>query len=368
MTSERRNLLLALVVVVGILLVLLLIPRVQERFAPVPVAAWVAIEVEESGQAVVGPVRLTAGTPFRLHAVLEAERRDGSTLYYTEAPGLVIDGESIPPQDLKPWDREESSHAKVLWFTVEGALPYLELEPGEGLERYRVTEFLRVHWPQAWSIPGSLDPANDEPLVRGGARQGNPFGTQRYHVRIELYEPGRTIAPRERYRSWEAADLLERPGDFPAAVASLPGPAGPASELFGLTQIAPPPGTDPALRERLRELTHQRIAFSRVTAIAEVLSAAGVRSSELVWRRVDLDAGLPRGEGPGEVAMGDLLRVGDRVVVVYRDEGVAGVLDRADLCLDFAEGAAARPLSEVFAGGGEVEMTSLRPGASTRVP
>ena len=38
--------------------------------------AWVAIEVDASGVAEVGPVELEVGTPFRLHAVLEALFRD----------------------------------------------------------------------------------------------------------------------------------------------------------------------------------------------------------------------------------------------------------------------------------------------------
>lgn len=382
MASERRTLYLAFGFVLLLVAVLLLWPRVREELAPDPETAWVAIQPEGSDEAVVGTVELEVGTPFQLHAVLEAHARDGSRVYYTEAPALRLPEGPVPAESLRRWTRPQE--IKVLWFTVEGAIPYLELEPGETLERFRTTEFLRPDWPQSWAVPGSLDPANDDPLVRSGARRDNPFGTQRFHVRIELYGRGSRLVPEERYRSWGAAEVRERGDGFPTVVASLPGAIGPASSLFGLTQIEPPPEIEQRagdsageadgeaaeaevemLRE-IRELTRRRLAFSRLTALRTVISGVGKTIGELVWRRISLDAGLPwtvpedggNGAATG-VTAGDLLRVGDRVVILYRDQGRPGILDREDLCFDYALGAAVRALGDVFVGGGEVEATSL---------
>ena len=66
------------------------------------------------------------------------------------------------------------------------------------------------------------------------------------------------------------------------------------------------------------------------------------------------------GESPwgGEgMASGDLLRAGERLVVLYEDRGTFGVLDAADLCFDFFKGAAVRRLDEVFSGDGLLEWT-----------
>lgn len=362
--SERRTFFVVFALLVLLVVALLLWPEVREGLAPSLDTAWVAIEIEGSGEAVVGTVEIPVGTPFRLHAVLEATHRDGSKLYYTEAPALRLPDGPVPAEALRRWDR--SPEIKVLWFTVEGAIPYLELEAGETLERFRMTEFLRPDWPQAWSIPGSLDPANDDRLVRTGARTDNPFGTQRYHVRIELYGRGSALVPEERYRSWEAAEVRRHGRDFPSVVAALPGPIGPASALFGLTQIEPPPDGDREMVRELRELTDARLAFTRLTALRTVLASAGKRMEELDWRLVSLDGELAWGEGAGaedeaeaDVAPGDLVRVGDRVVVLYEDQGRTGLLDRQDLCFDYARGAAVRVLGDVFIGGGEVELGPL---------
>ena len=384
MASERRTLYLAFGFVLLLVAVLLLWPRVQEELAPDPETAWVAIQPEGSGEAVVGTVELEAGTAFQLHAVLESRARDGSPVYYTEAPALRLPDGPVSAESLRRWTRPQE--IKVLWFTVEGAIPYLELEPGETLERFRMTEFLRPDWPRSWTVPGSLDPANDDPLVRSGARRDNPFGTQRFHVRVELYGRESRIVPEERYRSWDAGEVREHGDAFPTVVASLPGAIGPASSLFGLTQIDPPPETEKRLEDGagegaegaeaaaemlrgVRELTRRRLAFSRLTALRTVISGAGRTIGELEWRRISLDAGLPWSTPDGgsdggaaaeaDIAAGDLLRVGDRMVILYRDQGRTGVLDRDDLCFDYALGAAVRALGDIFVGGGQVELASL---------
>lgn len=356
MTPERRNLLIALGAVLLVVVGFLLVPRIQRELAPQPTTAWVAIQPQGSSEAVVETVELAAGSPFRLHAVLEARRRDGSKVYYTQAPALRIGQETVAAEDLRPWEHPEE--VKVLWFTVEGAVPYLELRQGDTLDRFRLTEFLRVDWPQAWSIPGRLEPSNDDALVRQGARGENPFGTQRYHVRVELYKQGSGLIPTERYRSWAADEVMEKGRDFPTVIESLPGAIGPASALFGLTQIEPPSAAGTELQRQIQDLTRRRVAFSRLTALDSLLKAVGRQAQDLRWRLLSLDAGIPWSEERG-VAPGSLLRVGDRVVVLYLDQGQAGVLDREDLCFDYARGAAVRPLADVFVGGGEVELAPL---------
>jgi hypothetical protein len=363
MDSDRRIFWVVLAVVLAGLGLLLFWPRIETTLGPRPVAAWVAVEAEGSGTAVVGPVELAAGRGFTLHAVLEAETRGGSAVYYTGAPALQIGDRPVPAEAVRPWDPALAERVKVLWFTVEGTVPWLRLEPGQDLSRFRMTEILRPDWPQSPTIPGRLDPANDDALVRGGARGDLPFGTQRYHVRIELYERPRDLVPEERFPSPDAAAARESPASFPGVTAALPGPLGPASRLFGLTQVEPVEGKDGDLLRQIQDLTDRRLAFSRVTALDAVLRSAGAELGELSWRRVDLSAGPPWGEA-GAMA-GDLVRVGERVVFLYQDHGLPGVLDRADLCFDLARGAQVRALHEVFAGGGDVELASLtgpRPG------
>lgn len=354
MTAERK-ILGAVFVVAGVgFVAFMLWPQAVERFEPRLRQAWVAIEPEGSGVARVGPVELTAGTGFTLHAVLEGETRGGEAIYYTEAPALVMDGSPVPAEALRRWNRPQE--VKVLWFTVEGALPFLDLATPEQMDRFTITEFLRLDWPRTWSVPGRIDPANDDALQRRLGEADLPFGTQRYHVRIELYPPGGALVPEARYKSWDASKLPQESARFPAAQVGLPGALGPASRFFGLTGIEPPPEPPPELASRLSDLTRRRLAFSPVPLLGELLDAAGADFDTLSWERVDPDAGPAWGE---EVRAGDVLRAGARWVILYQDQGKPGRLDRADLCFDFAGRATVRPLSTVFTGEGELELARL---------
>ena len=358
MTAERRIVVTVIAASAAVLLVLLLWPRVQEGLAPEPVAAHVAILPEGQGAAVTGPVELAAGTPFTLHAVLEARDRTGQSVYYTEAPALEIDGRRVPDGALRTWDRRQI--VKLFWFSVEGFTPYLDLDRPEQLDRFHFTEFFRPEWPATWSVAGRLAPRFSQFLVQEGAEEASrPFGTQRYQVRIELFGDEEDVTPAERFISTGGNALPEQAASFPTVYSTLAGPAGPASLAFGLTQIEPPPGAGSELLGRLGELTDRRVAFARTPLLRDVLDAAGVSRRDLRWDAVDLSAGPSWGEGADAVEPGDLVRAGARVVVLYEDRGTSGVLDRADLGFDYQQGAAVRALSEVFTGGGLLELARI---------
>ena len=78
---------------------------------------------------------------------------------------------------------------------------------------------------------------------------------------------------------------------------------------------------------------------------------------------VDL-AGGPRW-GPTGVSPGDLLRVGERIVVLVEDLGTPEQLDYSDLCFDYFRGAKIKPLREVFVGEGLVEWVALTPSSGS---
>ncbi|MFP3942008.1 MAG: hypothetical protein ACLF0P_17065 [Thermoanaerobaculia bacterium] len=358
MTPERKIVVTVIAACAAVLLVLLLWPRVQEGLAPEPVAAHVAILPEGREAAVTGPVEIAAGTSFTLHAVLEAEGRGGQPIYYTQAPALEIDGRRAPDEALRRWDRRQV--VKLFWFSVEGFTPYLDLKSPEQLERFHFTEFFRPEWPATWSVEGRLTPRFSQGLIQeGGDAAERPFGTQRYQVRIELFDDEEDVTPNERFISTGSNALPEQAASFPTVYSALAGPAGPASLAFGLTQVEPSPGAGGQLRGRLAELTERRVAFARTPLLRDVLAAAGVSRGELRWEAADLSAGPSWGEGAGAVERGDLVRAGSRVVVLYEDRGTPGVLDHGDLVFDYQQGAAVRALSEVFAGEGRVELARI---------
>jgi hypothetical protein len=340
------------------LALLLLWPSVGPGRQPEPVAAWVGVEAEETGVAIVGAVELTPGRSFHLHAVLEARDSRGATVYFTAAPALEIAGQRVPPEALRRWP--EGRRARVLWFTVEGFGPYLPVrEPGD-LGRFTLEELYRPDWPQAWSIRGSLDPRHDDHMIREVDRVGREFGTQRYHVRIELFDSDAALLPRQRFRSPGVAEGVEEGLEVPMVVAALPAPLEAVSRAFGLTQIDVLTPLPPELEEEIEELDRRQLAFRREWLLERHREESHRTADALSWQQALLGAaGAPRWQS--EVWPGDLLRVGERVVVLYRDQGVPGTLDLEDLALDFARGAVVGPLSTFFAGPGLVEWAAVAP-------
>ena len=359
--------------------VLLFGPQVKEELEPELVRAWVAVEEDASGRAVVGHHQLSAGRPFTLHGVLEARRRGGEAVYYTDAPALVIGGREVPAEELRTWDR--LGVPRLRWFTVEGENPSLKVSEAQELEALPWRELLRPDWPDAWAIPGLLTPyaAPDENRAALYDAGGDVFGTQRFHVRIEIYRDPDAPVPTERYRYWGAealaalvagADPAAAPveaafdatlKDFPGVTVRLSGSLAAPSAVFGLTQVVPAADAPEAvarIRERADALAADALAFARLPLVRRAMVDAGVDPANASWQPLDLAAGEPWGE---EIQPGDLIRVVDRVVQLWQEGegGRAGVLDPQDLCFDFVRGATVRPLSQVFAGGGEVQWLSL---------
>ena len=346
MSPDQKRLWGVVAALLAVAIALLLAGRAQERLAPRPVAAWVAIEPEGPPVAISGPVQLDAGRPFLLRAVLEAETWSGGRIYWTEAEALEIAGVEIPADAIRRFPGESS---RLLWFTVEGVRPYLEVGAADPASVFEFREVFRPDWPRAWTVPGVVAPsaaaANDAV---------HPFGTQRYHLRIELFGPESDIVPRHKIDSPGASALPGGAATFPTVTASLPGALAAPSSVFGLTQIERQPQSPTAAAGlRLAEWTDDRIAFSRVSLLRETLDRIGTTWDDLEWSPVELDGTVGWG------APGDLVRAGARVVHLFRDRGVAGRLDDDDLSFDFDRGAVVRRLGDIYTGDGLVELARL---------
>jgi hypothetical protein len=367
--SRPNKVLWALVAVFGLGIALYLsYPTLEDKvLLPQPRQAWVAIEVEGSGVAKVGRQVLEAGTPFTLHAVLEADGRGGSPVYYTTAERLEIGGKEVAADQIRLWDRPDEP--RIRWFSVEGSTPYLEVTNAAEIdEQLRFEELYRADWPSAWAIPGRLEPMGGKASLKATV----PFGTQRYHVRIEIYRGDDSLVPDERYRSWGAESLPTEWQTFPGVTAFLRGALRPASAAFGLTQIEVAPtaaaqgeSADGAAAAEVlaatTELNRQALAFSRLGVVRRSIATTGLEPDQLRWQDLALTPPPLWADGEGGVAGGDLLQSGERIVVLYEDREVEGRLDGGDLVIDFYRGASLRRLDEVFEGSGNLSWVSLRP-------
>lgn len=338
-----------LAIVVGVA-ALMLAPKVDQALAPELLGARIAIRAPGSEIAVAGPaaVEVASGAEVRLEAVVVAQRRDGSRVYYTEAAALEIDGETIPAERISRWDRP--LEARVRWFTIESTRPSISVARQEDLGLLRFEEILRPEWPRGWSIPLVVDPRLDDALDQ--ERRRPPFGTVRLHVRVELLGAEQKLVPVERWVSPGADQLPDHPTEIATVVVTLPGPLAEPSAAFGLAQLDLET-SEPAVLAAVDELYDARLAGSIPPLLREELARRGAEPGAPVGQELELGGGRPWGESG--VAPGDILRVGARVVFLYRDENGDGRLDLGDSALDFEGGATVRALDAIFAGAGIVE-------------
>ncbi len=354
METQNKILLGTATVLVVAVAVLLTQPVWEKQLAPRPKAAWVALAAAGSERAAVGPLELSAGAPFNLYAVLEAEESGGRTLYFTAAKQLRIAGQDIPAERIKPWTAVRPI-VRARWFTLEGNRPYFEVANLDDLTYFQMKPFLRLEWPTGWVIPGEIAPANNDHLIKDSDEvQNSDFGTQRYQVRFEFYAAEGNMVPEQTLDSWGFDDLVAHLEDFPTVRRVLPGNAGPASKIFGLTQLELAETADPVVLRKINALARHGLAWSRLTVLRDVLEPTGKELEQLRWQPVDLATNRSLSAAPG-----DLIRVGERVVVYYQDRGQPGLLDPEDLCFDFFKGAAIRSLQKVFSGDGVVEVGPL---------
>lgn len=353
MTLERRYLWIAVGIVVAVVVLMLVAPKVRDEFAPEPVSALVAVQVEGSDLAEVGRIEVTAGQRFTLHAVVVAEDRKGDPFYYTEAARLRVDGTDVDPSQLRPWNR--SGEIAVLWFTLEGYRPFTEVASLEELERFRFEVAFRPDWGRGWTAAGTIEPRNHS-LAR--SFEGSPpieFGTARYHVRIEKYFRAGDPAPLARFRSAGWSEEGWDDGDPTMVVAKLGDGLERVSTVFGLPQLEPAEEASGQLLAPLVDLYRQELGFTRLLVLSGFLQDRQLTLPGLDWQSVDLEQAVEW----GSLGRGDLLRSGERVVVLYEDRGELGRLDYEDSCFDFFESAAIRRLGDVFAGGGVLDWADL---------
>jgi len=328
--------------------------EVEERVAPQPKRALVAVSAGEDPVARTGRSEIEPGEPFTLHAVVEAVDWKGETVYYTEAQKLEVDGTLVEDDKIRPWDR--AVETRILWFTVEGFKPYLEVSDASELADFHYKEFLRPSWPRTWSIPGSLKGSGDAGIRQEALGDEARFGTQRYLVRVEIFGPQSRITPLHRIQSLEAETLPGSADDFPTVVAARGGRLKFSTSLFGIPQIEPADPVRSDIEDALTLWTEPGLAFTRRQVLKHMVDEMGVAFDDLAWVDIDLSKGPTWGESG--VAQGDLLRVGERWVVLFEDRGEIGRIDRQDLCLDFDRGPRVSRLGDIFSGDGLIEWAT----------
>jgi hypothetical protein len=331
------------------------LPEVENPLAPEPVAAYVALLADGEPAAADGAHRLAAGRKFRLYAVLEARDWRGETIWFSEAPALRLGGREIPAAAIRRWPGEPI--VRLLWLSVEGFAPYLEIASAADLDRFHFEEAFHAEWGRGWSVDGVVDPRAAS-LPASSPLRPLPFGTQRYAVRIERYADEQALTPQARWSSPGAEAAAADAAAGTSLVAALPAPLAAVSAAVGRTQLDPAAGLPAPVENRLQALHDRGAAVVGARLWAEHLAQAGTSVEALAWREVDVAGRALAWER--DVSPGDVLQAGDRLVVLFRDAGEPGALDPADLAFDAARGLRLLRLDEIFAGEGGLDLELAR--------
>jgi len=195
-------------------------------------------------------------------------------------------------------------------------------------------------------------------LDRGSELRPLPFGTQRFEARIELYENEVALTPAERWSSPGPEAMLSAPERASGVIARLPEPLAQVSGAFGRLRLDPADELAAAEEERVVRLVDAGFAYLAPGLLAAHLEESGLDPGELAFETVELG---PSGPTWGaEVETGDLLGAGDRMLVLWRDEGIQGRLDRDDLAFDLHRGLRIDRVGQVFLGDESLRLDHAR--------
>lgn len=330
-------------------------PKFENPLAPEPRAAHVAIQLDGEEVASDGLREIEAGRSFRLYAVLEAETLTRGTIYFSEARALRLGGVEIPADAIRPWPGGRP--ARVRWQTVEPFAPYLAVAAGTDLDRFHLAESYHPEWGTGWTAGGIVDPRIVQ-LDRGSELRPLPFGTQRFEARIELYENEDALTPAERWSSPGPEAMLSAPERASGVIARLPEPLAQVSGAFGRLRLDPADELAAAEEERVVRLVDAGFAYLAPGLLAAHLEESGLDPGELAFETVELG---PSGPTWGaEVETGDLLGAGDRMLILWRDEGIRGRLDPDDLAFDLHRGLRIDRVGQVFLGDESLRLDHAR--------
>ncbi len=320
-----------------------------------PTAALVAIQRPGSDVAHVGPVRFQTGDTIHLFAVLVGQEND-EPVYYTSATKLELPSGLVADDRLRPFpDRP----IRCLWQTIEGPAPFVRIGSLEQLKGLEFTNYSHPDWGLECKTTATITARQRETVAVPEDERRLAFGVQNYQVWVELLDQATDLVAQRTLRSDGSDALFDEPGDFARAEMLLDGTLARASSVFGRTQLE---WTDDLPLEGQTEILrlHQLgVTWSRLALLTELLGRDA--GDHFDWQLTDFSGKLPfrdLGSADQGIRPGDLMRVSDRVLVVFRDVGQVGVLDADDLGFDFDRGAVVRRLGDVFVGEGDVEWVS----------
>ena len=163
--------------------------------------AWVASQAVGEKIASNEPKLLKKGETIRLYAVIAGKKHNQKEqTYFTNAPGLKLDGEIIPPDKIENWQRRWGV-VKVLWFKIDTERDtYIPAQEGR-VPTIAYNEDYQSEWGFSWDKIVEVAPEQDlNPFTQELKIRQEP-GTMRFKIQALIYTKNNPVIPLRRVNS-----------------------------------------------------------------------------------------------------------------------------------------------------------------------
>lgn len=321
-------------IIFGVLVLLVLIPllrwRHHETHRPTLIGARVVAATADDPVFRTEPRDVASAEGVRLAVALHIDTPGRGQWWLAPVEHLEIDGAEVEHTVADEWP-ESDRVLRVFWFSHECAVLGGSIDDATVSQRLDYRKFLAPELGQDLLATGEPAFHGTDTINLGDDIVPTTAGTYRLSVRVEVVADASSIRPLQSTASVDSPDpenaaVLRISRSLPESV--LPHPE--AGRLFRLPGFQPVDGTtiDMVDLSRRRLATSSRVFASLAATGSETLDPTSLVPVGSI-RLDQLDSGHTLRWGP-DVTAGDVLRQGDRWLVLVSDDG-NGVVDGPDL-------------------------------------
>lgn len=338
--------------------------------------AWVVSQVAGEKVASNEPKLANKGETMKLYTVIAGKKHKQEELtYFTNAPGLRLDGKIIPADKIENWQRRWGV-VKVLWFKIDTEKDTYIPVKDEDVLNIAYNDDYCSEWGFAWDKIMEVAPEKDINIFTQELKIPQEYGTTRFKIQALIYTKDNPIIPLRKVNSpgKEAMDQFGI-GDNVTRLSISDGDSllGYFRAFYNLPYINfnEPPDIEGYRIERfiggnslnyllgaLKLMRHKEVKFG---SLEELYRLTNNLFSEVVLdsQGFYFQSFLPNQRirfGPAGVQVGDIILSGNHVGVMSADKSSAGTpngyLDSHDLVTHCWQGRLTEePLSDAFVPG-----------------